>query len=91
MQRLLPLRDSKPYSAALDMRFASESQPDTNPLLPYVRFRVAKVDWRPPARASGKVQLAAPTPSFAEHYSQFSTPPRLIDGIYFAGGNSASA
>src|SRR6266436_6545302 len=28
LQRLLPLREREPYSAALDMRFASETQPD---------------------------------------------------------------
>jgi len=39
LQRLLPLREREPYSAALDMRFASKTQPDPNPLLHYVRFR----------------------------------------------------
>ncbi len=42
LQRLLPLREREPHSAALDMRFASETQP--NPLLPYVRFRAANFD-----------------------------------------------
>jgi hypothetical protein len=37
LQRLLPLRERGPYSAALDIRFASETQPDPNPLPPYVR------------------------------------------------------
>jgi len=32
------------------MRFASETQPDPNPLLPYVRFRAANFDRRPSAR-----------------------------------------
>jgi hypothetical protein len=64
LQRLLALRDSKPYSAALDMRFASESQPNPNPLLPYVRFRVAKVDWRPPARGFGNGPIGRPDPVF---------------------------
>jgi hypothetical protein len=50
LQRLLPLREREPYSAALDMRFASETQPDPNPLLPYVRFRAANFDRRPSAR-----------------------------------------
>ena len=34
LQRLLPLRERAPYSAALDIRFASETQRDPNPLLP---------------------------------------------------------
>ena len=50
LQRLLPLREREPYSAALDIRFASETQPDPNPLLPYVRFRAAHFDRRPSAR-----------------------------------------
>jgi hypothetical protein len=50
LQRLLPLREREPYGAALDMRFASETQPDRNPLLPYVRFRAANFDRQPSAR-----------------------------------------
>jgi hypothetical protein len=38
LQRLLPLREREPYSAALDMRFASETQPD--PSLPFATGRV---------------------------------------------------
>ncbi len=42
LQRLLPLRELAPYSAALNMRLASETQPDPNPLLPYAHwFRAA--------------------------------------------------
>jgi hypothetical protein len=33
------VREREPYSAALDKRFASETQPDPNPPLHYVRFR----------------------------------------------------
>src|ERR1017187_2049243 len=50
LQRLLPLRQREPYGAALDMRFASENQPDRNPLPPYVRFRTANINRRPSAR-----------------------------------------
>src|ERR1039457_2986287 len=50
LQRLLALREREPYGAALDMRFASETQPDPNPLPPYVRFRAANINRRPSAR-----------------------------------------
>ena len=56
LQRLLPLREREPYSAALDMRFASGTQPDPNPLLPYGRFRAANFDRRPSARGRGCVK-----------------------------------
>ena len=46
----LPLREREPYSAASDIRFASETQRDPNPLLPYVRFRAANFGRRPSAR-----------------------------------------
>jgi len=59
LQRLLPLRDREPYGAALDMRFASETQPDRNPLPPYVRFRAANINRRPSARGrSATLSLA---------------------------------
>src|SRR3979411_1790911 len=60
LQRLLPLREREPYNAALDMRFASETQPDPNPLLPYVRFRAANFFRRPSAR--GPIGDAGPGP-----------------------------
>src|ERR1700682_975699 len=50
LQRLLPLREREPYGAALGMRFASETQPDPIPLLPYVRCRAANFYGRPSAR-----------------------------------------
>src|ERR1019366_3729168 len=50
LQRLLPLREREPYRAALDLRFASETQPDPNPMLPYARVRAANFDRRPSAR-----------------------------------------
>src|ERR1700681_4744124 len=50
LQRLLPLREREPYGAALGMRFASETQPDPIPLLPYVRCPAANFDAPPSAR-----------------------------------------
>jgi hypothetical protein len=50
LQRLLPLREREPSSAPLYMRFASETQPDPNPLLSNVRCRAANLDTRPSGR-----------------------------------------
>jgi len=84
LQRLLPLREREPYSAALDMRFASRTQPDPNPLLPYGRFRAANFDRRPSTRGRYRRSIppkrAAPTGGIGR-WSTFVFWVRLCHGV----------
>jgi hypothetical protein len=67
LPRLLPLREKERYRAALDMRFASETQPDPNPLLPYARFLAANFDRR--LSAHGRLLHVATSRRFTGDYS----------------------
>jgi len=79
LQRLLPLREREPYSAALDMRFASETQPDRNPLLPYVRLRAANLDRRPSAR--GLLSHGQRRPAIGGHITGADRPIGTVDPL----------
>lgn len=75
--RLLPLRERKPYSAALDVRVASETPPDPNALLSMSASGQPIFDRRPSARDPVPVaKVSTPTAGAA---TSAPAPPRWGD------------